>query len=360
MELVENVLKESRMTPEKEVDKDNADDYGSDRIKIVTVGVGGGGNNTINRLIKTGVKGTDLVAINTDKQHLKMLHERAKKVLIGKSITKGLGAGGYPDVGKKAAEIDRHLIEEELENSHLVFICAGMGGGTGGGAAPVVAQIAKEQGAITMAMVTYPFNLERARRLKADQSIAELRKVCDSVIILDNNRLVELFPNLPMNQAFAVADEILSRAISGLVWTITQPSLINIDFADVRSIVGGGGVGFIAVGEGKGTEKVRGAAEGVIKNRLLNVTFEGAKGALIHITGGSDLTLGDAIKAGEIITDRMDPEANVKWGARVLPNYEGKIEIVAIVTGVKGASVLGKPIDSFGDESEYSGIEVFG
>ena len=289
-----------------------------------------------------------------------MLHERAKKVLIGKSITKGLGAGGYPDVGKKAAEIDRHLIEEELENSHLVFICAGMGGGTGGGAAPVVAQIAKEQGAITMAMVTYPFNLERARRLKADQSIAELRKVCDSVIILDNNRLVELFPNLPMNQAFAVADEILSRAISGLVWTITQPSLINIDFADVRSIVGGGGVGFIAVGEGKGTEKVRGAAEGVIKNRLLNVTFEGAKGALIHITGGSDLTLGDAIKAGEIITDRMDPEANVKWGARVLPNYEGKIEIVAIVTGVKGASVLGKPIDSLGDESEYSGIEVFG
>ena len=289
-----------------------------------------------------------------------MLHERAHKVLIGRSITKGLGAGGYPDVGRKAAEIDRHIIEKELENTHLAFICAGMGGGTGGGAAPVVAQIAREQGAITMAVVTYPFNLERARRLKADQSIAELRKSCDSVIILDNNRLVELFPNLPMNQAFAVADEIIARAISGLVWTITQPSLINIDFADVRSIVQGGGIGFIAVGEGKGTEKVRGASEGVIKNRLLDVDFDGAKGALIHITGGSDLTLGDSVKAGEIITERMSPEANVKWGARVLPNYEGKIEIVAIVTGVQGASVLGKSVGENGNDDEFSGLDVFG
>jgi cell division protein FtsZ len=359
MDLVDSVLRESKTSEEVEKEEQSSSG-GSDRIKIVTAGIGGGGNNTINRLIKSGVKGTDLVAVNTDKQHLTMLHERAKKVLIGKSITKGLGAGGYPDVGRKAAEIDRHMIEKELENAHLVFICAGMGGGTGGGASPVVAQIGREQGAITMAMVTYPFNLERARRVKADQSISELRKVCDSVIILDNNRLVDLFPNLPMNQAFAVADEILARAISGLVWTITQPSLINIDFADVRSIVQGGGVGFIAVGEGKGTEKVRGAAEGVIKNRLLDVDFEGAKGALIHITGGSDLTLGDSVKSGEIITERMDPEANVKWGARVLPNYEGKVEIVAIVTGVKGASVLGKPIDTLGQESDYEGIEVFG
>ncbi|MCC7570403.1 cell division protein FtsZ [Candidatus Micrarchaeota archaeon] len=359
MDIVNSVLDEGKTS--KEVGSDETEDMGSDRIKIATVGIGGGGNNTINRLIKSGVKGTDLVAVNTDKQHLTMLHERAKKVLIGRSITKGLGAGGYPDVGRKAAEIDRQMIEKELENTHLCFICAGMGGGTGGGAAPVVAQIAREQGSITMAVVTYPFNLERARRTKADQSISELRKVCDSVIILDNNRLVELFPNLPMNQAFAVADEIIARAISGLVWTITQPSLINIDFADVRSIVQGGGVGFIAVGEGKGTEKVRGAAEGVIKNRLLDVDFEGAKGALIHITGGSDLSLGDSVKAGEIITERMSPEANVKWGARVLPNYEGKLEIVAIVTGVKGASVLGRPLGDAGyEEEEFSGLEVFG
>ena len=315
---------------------------GPDGIKIVTVGVGGGGNNTINRLIRYGVKGTELVAVNTDEQHLRMIHDRAKKILIGKTITKGLGAGGFPEVAARAAELDRAVLEKELENAHLVFICAGMGGGTGGGASPIIAQIAKEQGAIVVAMVTYPFALEKARRKKADESIEQLKRYADSVIILDNNRLVELVPNLPMQEAFAVADEILARAISGLVWTITQPSLINIDFADVKSIMKGGGVGFIAVGEGKGTDKVRAAAEGVIKNRLLDVDFEGAKGAIIHITGGNDMTLGDAIKAGEIITDRMDPNAAVKWGARIMNDYEGKLEIVAILTGVKGASVGGR------------------
>ncbi len=334
-----------------------SDDMSSETIKIVTVGAGGAGNNTINRLIKSGVKGTDLVAVNTDKQHLNQIHERARKVLIGRSITKGLGAGGYPDVGAKAAEVDKALLEKELEGAHLVFICAGMGGGTGGGSAPIISQIAKEQGAITVAMVTYPFALERARRKKADESIAKLRQYCDSVIILDNNRLVQLVPNLPMTEAFAVADEILARAISGLVWTITQPSLINIDFADVRSIMQGGGVGFIAVGEGKGTDKVTAAAEAVVKNRLLDVDFEGAKGALIHISGGSDLSLGDAIKAGEIITEKMDPEANVKWGARIMQNYDGKLEIVAIVTGVKGASILGAEMNQ---ESRDSGFPTFG
>ncbi len=335
--------------------------FGSDQIKIVTVGVGGAGNNTINRLIRSGVKGTELVVVNTDRQHLNMIHEKAHKVLIGKSITKGLGAGGYPDTGAKAAEVDRALLEKELEGAHLVFLCAGMGGGTGTGASPVIAQIAKEQGAITIAMVTYPFNLERARRVKADEGIASLRKHVDSVIILDNNRLVKLVPNLPMNEAFSVADEILAKAIGGLVWTITQPSLINIDFADVRSIVQGGGVGFIAVGEGKGTDKVRGAAEGVLRNKLLDVDYEGANGALIHISGGADLTLGDAIKAGEIITEKMDSQANIKWGARLIPGYDGKIEIVAIVTGVKGASVLGTPLEDMSSKKvSYDDIEIIG
>ncbi|MFA5077342.1 MAG: cell division protein FtsZ [Candidatus Micrarchaeia archaeon] len=350
-DLIRSVTGESSASASSNTDADS-----SDQIKIVTVGVGGGGNNTINRLIKSGVKGTELVAINTDKQHLNVMHERAKKVLIGKSITKGLGAGGYPEIAAKAAEIDRAVIEKEIDGAHLVFVCAGMGGGTGGGATPIVAQIAKEQGAIVVAMVTYPFALERARKKRADECIAALKKYCDSVIILDNNRLVQLVPNLPMQEAFAVADEILSRAISGLVWTITQPSLINIDFADVRAIMQGGGVGFIAVGEGKGTDKVRAAAESVVKNRLLDVEFEGAKGALIHISGGSDLTLGDAIKAGEIITERMDAEANVKWGARILPNYEGKLEIVAIVTGVKGASIGGS---SYQSEDEMSASHLY-
>ncbi|MGC8538623.1 MAG: cell division protein FtsZ [Candidatus Micrarchaeia archaeon] len=328
------------------------------QIKIVTVGVGGAGCNTVNRLMKVGVKGTELVAVNTDAQHFKLLDDRIKKILIGKSITRGLGAGGAPEIGAKAAEVDRHALEEVLAGAQLVFLCAGMGGGTGTGASPVVAQIAKEQGAIVVAMVTYPFDLERVRKVKAEEGIQALRKQTDSVIILDNNRLVKIVPNLPMPDAFAMADDILAKAIGGLVWTITQPSLINIDFADVRAIMGSGDVGFISVGTGKGNDKVAAASDAVLKNKLLDVDFENAKGALIHISGASDLTLGDAIKAGEIITERMDPKANVKWGARIIPGYEGQIEIVAIVTGVKGASILGKAADKAKGGNSFADIEM--
>ena len=329
-------------------------------IKIVVVGCGGGGNNTVQRLKRLNVKGAELVACNTDRQHLNMLDESIKKILIGKSVTKGLGAGGFPEVGARCAEVDRETIEKELEGAHLVFLCAGMGGGTGTGSAPVVAQIAKDQGAIVVAMVTYPFALERARVTKADEGIARLREVADSVIILDNNRLVQLVPNLPMNQAFLVADEILAKAVGGLVFTITQPSLVNIDFADVRAIMGHGDVGMIAVGTGKGASKVEDAAEGVLKNRLLDVDLDGAKGALIHIAGGADLTLGDAIRAGEVITESMDPAASVKWGARLVPEYDGKLEITAIVTGIKSHQIVGRTDPKPVQQKQGYEIEIIG
>ncbi len=351
-DLVNEVLGQSKVGTD--------DEFSSATIKIVTAGFGGAGNNIVNRLLKAGVKGTEFVAVNTDAQHFKIIDERIKKVLIGRSITKGLGAGGDPTVGAKAAEVDRHMIEESLNGAQLVFLCAGMGGGTGTGSVKVAAQIAKEQGAIVVAMVTYPFDLERIRKTKAEEGIQQLRKFCDSVIILDNNRLVKLAPNLPMNEAFALADEVLAKAIGGLVWTITQPSLINIDFADVRSILGGGDVGFIAVGQGKGNDKVHIASDGVLKNKLLDVDMEGASGALIHISGGASLTIGDAIKAGEIITDRMDSKANIKWGARLIPGYDDQIEIVAIVTGVKGASILGKLEDRKEASSAFSNLEMIG
>ncbi|MEM0382989.1 MAG: cell division protein FtsZ [Candidatus Anstonellales archaeon] len=333
---MEDLIRSAISSAQTQKEEEN---LGSDRIRIVTVGVGGGGNNTINRLIKIGVKGTELIAINTDKKHLDLIHDNAKKILIGKSLTKGMGAGGFPDVGAKAAELDRHEIQKELEGAHLVFVCAGLGGGTGSGAAPIVAQIAKEQGAIVISMVTYPFALERARKNKADEALRQLLKYSNSVIVIDNNRLLELFPNLKMNDAFQVADEILARAITGLAWTITQPSLMNIDFADVKAVLGDGGLGFIAVGEGRGNDKVKVAVDQVVKNRLLDVSFEGAKGALVHITAGEEITLGEATKAVELITDKMDPDAQVKWGARIVPNYEGKIEVVAIVAGVRGSSI---------------------
>ncbi len=339
--------------------KPSEEAFSSTEIRIITAGFGGAGNNIVNRLLRAGVKGTDFVALNTDAQHFKIIDERIKKILIGKSITRGLGAGGDPKVGEKAAEVDRALIESAFSGAQLIFLCAGMGGGTGTGSVKVAAQIAKEQGAIVVAMVTYPFDLERVRKVKAEEGINELRKYCDSVIILDNNRLVKLVPNLPMDEAFKLADEVLAKAIGGLVWTITQPSLINIDFADVRSIMGNGDVGFIAVGSGKGNEKVNIAAEAVLKNKLLDVDFEGAQGALIHISGGGSLTIGDAIKAGEIITDRMDPKANIKWGARIIPGYEDQIEIVAIVTGVKGSSIVGHLSDKK-QGSPYSDLEMIG
>ncbi|NUN11727.1 cell division protein FtsZ [Candidatus Micrarchaeota archaeon] len=331
-----------------------------EEIKIVVIGAGGGGNNTVNRMMRLGVKGAELVAINTDRQHLNMLDEAITKVLIGKSVTKGLGAGGFPEVGAKCAEVDHDALAQLLSGAHLVFLCAGMGGGTGTGSAPVIAQIAKEQGAIVVAMVTYPFALERARVTKADHGIGALREVADSVIILDNNRLVEIVPNLPMNQAFLVADEILAKAIGGLVFTITQPSLVNIDFADVRAIMGQGDVGMIAVGSGKGTNKVEDAVNGVLRNRLLDVDFDGARGAIIHIAGGADLTLGDAIRAGEAITEKMDAGASVKWGARLLPDYDGKLEITAIVTGVKSHHIVGRSAPKKEQKQAGYDIEIIG
>jgi cell division protein FtsZ len=334
--------------------------FSSTQIKIVTAGFGGAGCNIVNRLQKVGVKGTEFVAFNTDAQHFKIIDDRIKKVLIGRTLTKGLGAGGDPQMGAKAAEVDRQLLEAAFADTQLVFLCAGMGGGTGGGAIPVAAQIAKEQGAIVVSMVTYPFDLERVRKVKAEEGIQRLRKFSDSVIILDNNRLVKLVPNLPMNDAFALADEVLAKAIGGLVWTITQPSLINIDFADVRSIMGNGGVGFIAVGSGKGTNKVEAAAESVLKNRLLDVDFEDADGALIHISGGASMTIGDAIKAGEIIAGPMSQNANIKWGARLVPGYEDQLEIVAIVTGVKGASIAGKMGAETKAAAPYDTLEMVG
>jgi len=303
-------------------------------IKISVFGVGGGGTNTVSRLMHLGVNGANLYAANTDKQHLNTLPNAISKLLIGKSVTRGLGAGGFPEVGRKCAEVDKKAIEDAVNGSHLVFVCAGMGGGTGTGAAPVIAQAARDQGAIVVSFVTYPFKLERARVERADEGIAKLRESSDSVIILDNNRLVELVPNLPMDKAFMVADEILAKAVGGLVYTIKQPSLVNIDFADVKAVMSRGDMGMIAVGTGKGQNRVTEAVDSTRKNKLVDVDFAGAKGAILHISGGNDLTLGDAISAGEGITNEMDPSASVKWGARLIPDYEGQIEVCAIVTGV--------------------------
>ncbi|MEK6953811.1 MAG: cell division protein FtsZ [Candidatus Micrarchaeota archaeon] len=310
--------------------------------RIMVIGTGGGGCNSVNRLARSGIKGAELVAINTDRMHLTMINESVKKILIGASITRGLGAGGYPEVGAKCADVSRDALEKLLSGADLVFLTCGMGGGTGTGSAPIIAELAKKQGAIVISIVTYPFALERARLEKADNGIEALKSQADTIIVIDNNRLVQIVPNLPIDQAFNVADEIIARAVRGITETITTPSLINLDFADVRAIMSNGGVSMIAVGEAKGTGRADEVVANTLNHALLDVDFTGATGVLLHITGGPDMTLGECNSVGTALTERVDPNATVIWGARLDPAFEGKIEAIAIFTGIQSPYVLGR------------------
>ncbi len=337
--IVQEAMKYNAAEKEKTNTEDDFEDFGSP--SIVIVGCGGAGNNTINRLYNISVEGAMTIAINTDKQHLDMI-QAEKKILIGKSLTRGLGAGGFPEVGRKAAELARGTLEEVLKDADLVFVTAGMGGGTGTGSAPVVAQIAKEQGAIVVGMVSSPFRVERARMIKAEEGIEELRQSADSVIVLDNNRLLEYVPNLPIEQAFSVMDQLISETVKGISETITQPSLINLDYADVRAIMNCGGVAVMLVGEAKSQDKADNVVRAALNHPLLDVDYRGATGALVHITGGPDMTLKEADEIAEALTYELDPHANVIWGARVKKDYEGKVRVMAIMTGIQSAQILGK------------------
>jgi len=301
---------------------------------IVVVGCGGSGNNTINRLKNLGVDGVTTIAINTDRQHLQMIRAD-KKVLIGRSITRGLGAGGYPEIGRKAAELARGTLEELMSGANLVFICAGLGGGTGTGSAPVIAEVAKKQGAIVIGMVQTPFKVERARISKAMEGLDELERHADTVIVLDNNKLLEYVPNLPIEQAFSVMDQIVAETIKGIVDTITKPSLMNIDFADVRAIMEHGGVAVMLVGEAKSQNKSNEVVRDCLSHPLLEVDYRGATGALIHITGGPDLTIKEAEEIVNNLTFEISDNAMVIWGARIAKEFESIVRVTAIMTGVK-------------------------
>lgn len=301
--------------------------------KIVIVGCGGAGGNTVNRLHKLGVKGAETIAINTDKQALDLV-EADKKLLVGKTITRGLGAGGYPEVAERCAEQARGKLEEMLKGADLVFITAGMGGGTGTGTAPVVADVAKKQGAIVVGMVSTPFNVERARIIRGDEGLNKLRSRADSVIVLDNNRLLKYVPNLPIDQAFSVMDQLIAETVKGISETITQPSLINLDYADVKAIMGEGGLAVMLWGEAKVSDGATAVVSEALNHPLLDVDYRGATGALVHITGGPDLTLKHAEEVAEGLTYELDAQANVIWGARVIPTFEGRCRVMAIMTGI--------------------------
>ncbi len=330
------------MYPESESQNKAVDEYEVFKPQIAVVGVGGGGNNTVNRLSAMDIKGAGLFAFNTDGKQLGMLSQNINRLMLGKQITQGLGAGGFPEIGEKAATLSKMDMELLIRDKNLIFLAAGMGGGTGTGAAPIVAQIAKEAGAIVIGVVTIPFSLERVRLETAKKGIAKLRQNVDTLIVIDNQRLVKLYPNIPIEQTFKIADEITAKAVRGITETITQPSMINLDFSDLRSIMKSGGLAMISVGEGRGHNKVEEVVKNTLTNKLLDVNYENAAGVLLHITGGTDLTLGDANSIGEKITESVSPNASVSWGARLDPNYDGRVEVIAIFTGVHGASVLGR------------------
>jgi cell division protein FtsZ len=341
--IINEALKNAEIEKEMKSPQSSVDDDFIGQPRIMIIGCGGAGNNTVNRLHHMGVAGAETLAINTDKQHLDMI-QADKRVLIGKSLTRGLGAGGYPDVGKRAAEMARPTLEALLENADLVFITAGMGGGTGTGSAPVVAEIAKEQGAIVVGMVSYPFQVEKARLIRAEEGLETLASHSDSVIVLDNNRLKNFVPNLPLGQAFSVMDQLIGETVKGISETITEPSLINIDYADVRAIMSKGGVAVMLVGESKQQNKSESVVRECLSNPMLDVDYRGATGSLIHITGGSDLTLQDAEEIATSLTYELDPHADVIWGARVRNDMEGKVRVMAIMTGVQSGKILGNRV----------------
>lgn len=332
--LVQNAIKTEESLQKKE-------DLSIGTANIKVIGVGGGGGNAVNWLYKKGIRGAEIAAINTDKQHLDII-EADKKILIGRDLTKGLGAGGYPEVGRDAAKESLHELREFLQGADMVFITAGMGGGTGTGGAPIVAQIVKDMGAIVIGTVTMPFDIERARIDKAEFGLQQLRNICDTVIVIDNNRLVQIAGNLPIQQAFAVANELISTMIKGIVEIIAVPSLVNLDYADVKAIMSKGDVSVIGIGESDTEHRVDESVKRALTNPLLDVDYAGASGALIHISGGNDLTLDEVSRAGELVTEALDPDANVIWGARISDDLSGKMRIMTIITGVNSPYILGR------------------
>ncbi len=329
------------------------------RATIKVVGCGGAGNNTITRISEVGVVGAETIAINTDAQDL-LYTTSDRKILIGKELTHGLGAGSDPKIGEEAARETEHDIKDALTGADMVFVTCGLGGGTGTGSAPVVADIAKKLGALVVGVVTLPFSMEGNRRYdNAIGGLERLESVTDTLIVIPNDKLLELAPDLPLLTAFKVADEILTNAVKGIAELVTKPGLINLDFADIRAVMGGGGVALIGVGESDSENRAVEAVEKAINNPLLDVDTSGATGALINISGGPDMTLEEARKVVETVSQKLDQDAKVIWGAQIYEDLARTVRAMLIVTGVKSTQITGaKRIVEAKKEMEHElGIE---
>jgi len=323
------------------VDSELEEILAAKKARIKVIGIGGAGNNTINRISEIGVSGAETIAVNTDAQDLLKVYAD-RKVLIGKELTNGLGAGSDPEVGKESAEESEQDLKNLLRNSHMVFITCGLGGGTGTGAAPVIADIAKKLGVLTVAIVTLPFTMEGQRRFEnAITGLEKLEGLVDTLIVIPNDKLIELAPDLPLHTAFKVADEILTNAVKGIAELITKPGLINLDFADIRAVMTGGGIAMIGVGESDTERRAQEAVDKAINNPLLDVDISGANGALINVSGGPDMSLDEAKKVVEAVSAKLDDKANIIWGAQLTPDLQNTIRAMLVITGVKSPQIFG-------------------
>ena len=333
------------------------------KAKILIIGVGGMGSNVVTKIRELGIQGAQTVAVNTDAAHL-VISKADRKILLGRDLTKGLGAGGEPEIGRKAAEESKNELRDLLKDANMVFLITGLGGGTGTGATPVIAKIAKEQGALVISAATLPFKIEGARIAKAEDGLYQLRQCCDTAIVIENQRLLEYGGNLPLKKAFELGDEVISQMVKGITETISQPSLVNLDYADVRSVMKSGGVSTIGIGISDSSNRSKEAVAKALRHPLLQVDYSGASGALIQIIGGPDLKLEEVNEIGEAVAKHLAPEAQTIWGARILDEYEGKVQVITIVTGVKSPYILGPITEKKEGEvqtevSQSLGIEVF-
>jgi len=339
----------------REIDKELEELIKKQSAKIKVIGVGGAGNNSLSRMREIGIRGGELIAVNTDAQDL--LYANAdQKVLIGKELTQGLGAGSNPKIGEQAAKESESEIKKKIANSDMIFITCGMGGGTGTGAAPFIAGLAKKQGALTIGVVTLPFTIEGKKRIEnAMEGLERMQEVVDTLIVIPNDKLLELAPELPLHTAFKIADEILTNAVKGITELVTTTGLVNLDFADIKAVMVDGGVSLIGLGEADSPQRAIEAVEKAIQNPLLDVDISGATGALVNIIGGPDMTLDECKKVIETVGNKLSKDAKLIWGAQISDDMEKSIRVLLVITGVKSSQIIGN--EGSIDEIKHKEIE---
>jgi len=327
--------------PTTDIDRELEQILKTQSAKIKVIGVGGGGNNSLSRMKEIGIKGGELIAVNTDAQDL--LYANAdQKILIGRELTQGLGAGSNPKVGQEAAKESGSEIKKKIAGSDMIFITCGLGGGTGTGAAPVIADISKKQGALTIGVVTLPFTIEGQKRIEnAMDGLERMQSSVDTLIVIPNDKLLELAPELPLHTAFKIADEILTNAVKGVTELVTTSGLVNLDFADVKAVMVNGGVSLIGMGEADSENRAQDAVQKAIDNPLLDVDISNANGALVNVVGGNDMSLEECKEIIETVGNQLSPDAKLIWGAQIQPDMEKSLRVLLIVTGVRSSQILG-------------------